>query len=92
EYAGARGVGGLFPSWSNLGRPRYLLMLGEITRFHRLATQLLRHTASGDEVTLDEFLHRHGFSRYFTDRFITPLVAAVWSCPPGEALRYPARY
>ncbi|QZH62921.1 FAD-dependent oxidoreductase [Mycolicibacterium farcinogenes] len=92
EYAGARGVGGLFPSWSNLGRPRYLLMLGEITRFHRLATQLLRHTASGDEVTLDEFLHRHGFSRYFTDRFITPLVAAVWSCPPGEAVRYPARY
>ena len=23
---------------------------------------------------------------------MTPLVAAVWSCPPGEALRYPARY
>ncbi|MDV7188869.1 NAD(P)/FAD-dependent oxidoreductase [Mycolicibacterium fortuitum] len=91
EYAGARGLSGLFPSWSNLGRPRYLLMLGEITRFHRLATQLLR-TAGEDEVTLDEFLHRHGFSRYFTDRFITPLVAAVWSCPPGEALRYPARY
>ncbi|MFV8049619.1 NAD(P)/FAD-dependent oxidoreductase [Mycobacterium sp. 48b] len=92
EYAGARGLGGLFPSWSNVGRPRYLLMLGEITRFHRLANQLLRRTATGDEETLDEFLHRHGFSRYFTERFMTPLVAAVWSCPPGEALRYPARY
>ena len=23
---------------------------------------------------------------------MTPLVAAVWSCPPGEAMRYPARY
>lgn len=92
EYAGARGLAGLFPSWSNVGRPRYLLMLGEITRFHRLATQLLRRTATGDEVTVEEFLHRHGFSRYFTDRFMTPLVAAVWSCPPGEALRYPARY
>ncbi|MFV8232263.1 NAD(P)/FAD-dependent oxidoreductase [Mycolicibacterium fortuitum] len=92
EYAGARGLGGLFPSWSNVGRPRYLLMLGEITRFHRLATQLLHRTATGDEVTVEEFLHRHGFSRYFTHRFMTPLVAAVWSCPPGEALRYPARY
>ncbi|MEW2478556.1 FAD-dependent oxidoreductase [Mycobacterium sp. NPDC049093] len=92
EYAGARGLGGLFPNWSNVGRPRYLLMLGEITRFHRLATQLLRQTATGDEVTVEEFVHRHGFSRYFTDRFMTPLVAAVWSCPPGEALRYPARY
>ncbi len=92
EYAGARGLGGLFPSWSNVGRPRYLLMLGEIIRFHRLATQLLHRTATGDEVTVEEFLHRHGFSRYFTHRFMTPLVAAVWSCPPGEALRYPARY
>ncbi|MED5813663.1 FAD-dependent oxidoreductase [Mycolicibacterium sp. 050232] len=92
EYAGARGLGGLFPSWSTLGKPRYLLMLAEITRFHRLATQLLRRATTGDEETLDEFVHRHGFSRYFTDRFITPLVAAVWSCPPGEALRYPARY
>lgn len=92
EYAGARGLGGLFPTWSNAGKPRYLLMLGEITRFHRLATQLLRRAPTGDEETLDEFVHRHGFSRYFTDRFMTPLVAAVWSCPPGEALRYPARY
>ncbi|OFB35958.1 amine oxidase [Mycolicibacterium sp. (ex Dasyatis americana)] len=92
EYAGARGLGGLFPSLSNLTRARYLLMLAEITRFHRLATQLLRRPATQGEVTLDAFLHRHGFSRYFTERFMTPLVAAVWSCPPGEALRYPARY
>ena len=90
EYAGARGIGGLFPSWSALARPRYLLMLAEIKRFHAVATQLLQ-TDSAD-VTLDAFLGRHGFSRYFVDHFMTPLVAAVWSCPPGEALRYPARY
>ncbi len=30
--------------------------------------------------------------QYFIDHFMTPLVAAVWSSPPGEALRYPARY
>ena len=34
EYAGARGIGGLFPSWSSLTRPRYLVMLAEIKRFH----------------------------------------------------------
>ena len=33
-----------------------------------------------------------GFSRYFTAHFVLPLVAAVWSCPSGTALRYPARY
>ena len=41
EYAGARGIGGLFPAWSNLARPRYLRMLAEVKRFHREATTLL---------------------------------------------------
>jgi predicted NAD/FAD-binding protein len=98
EYAGARGIGGLFPSWSTLARPRYLLMLAEIKRFHAAATRLLQADADvaaspacGGE-TLRAFLDRHGFSRYFADHFMTPLVAAVWSCPPGDALRYPARY
>jgi predicted NAD/FAD-binding protein len=90
EYAGARGIGGLFPSGTTLGRPRYLLMLAEIKRFHRAATRLL-HSDAHDE-TVGAFLDRHGFSRYFVDHFMTPLVAAVWSCPPGDAMRYPARY
>ena len=33
-----------------------------------------------------------GFREYFTAHFALPLVAAVWSCPPGTALSYPARY
>jgi len=89
EYAGARGIGGLFPSWSSLARPRYLLMLAEVKRFHAAATRLL--DSESDE-TVGEFLDRHGFSSYFVDHFMTPLVAAVWSCPPGDAMRYPARY
>jgi predicted NAD/FAD-binding protein len=54
EYAGARGLGGLFPGRpdrpgrpgrrgvpANLGRPRYLRMLAEVPRFHRGARRLL---------------------------------------------------
>jgi len=91
EYAGARGIGGLFPSWSSVTRPRYLRMLAEIKRFHAAATRLLERD-TGDAETLGAFLDRHGFSQYFVDHFMTPLVAAVWSSPPGEAMRYPARY
>jgi predicted NAD/FAD-binding protein len=96
EYAGARGIGGLFPSWSALTRPRYLAMLAEVKRFHRAATRLLGEKSddpTGDDgETLDSFLDRHGFSQYFIDYFMTPLVAAVWSSRPGDAMRYPARY
>ena len=92
EYAGALGVRGLFACRKSL-RPRHLRMLGEIIRFHRAADRVLRADAAGDGLeTLDAFLDRHRFSSYFVDYFITPLVAAVWSCATDNALRYPARY
>jgi uncharacterized protein len=94
EYAGALGARGLFACRQSL-RPRYLLMLAEIKRFHRAATRLLRAGAGHDHQdheTLEAFLNRHRFSSYFIDYFITPLVAAVWSSAAADALRYPARY
>ncbi|CRK51160.1 conserved hypothetical protein [Rhodococcus sp. RD6.2] len=91
EYAGARAISGLFPTARSLTRGRHLLMLGEVVRFHRAARALLDSNAGGDE-TLGSFVDRMRFSRYFVDHFMTPLVAAVWSCDPAVALRYPARY
>ncbi len=90
EYAGALGPRGLFPSRANLTSPAYLRMLGEVPRFHRRARTLLE--GDGDDVTLGDFLDRHGFSAYFRRHFMEPLVAAVWSCDPVVALEYPARY
>ncbi|MEU5882522.1 FAD-dependent oxidoreductase [Spirillospora sp. NPDC047279] len=90
EYAGARGLTGLFAQPRSLARPRYLRMLTEVPRFHRRARALLARP--GDERTLAEFLAAGRFSAYFRAHFITPLVAAVWSCAPETAGRYPARY
>ncbi|KLO33145.1 NAD(P)/FAD-dependent oxidoreductase [Mycobacterium haemophilum] len=94
EYAGAQGVRGLFACRQSL-RPRYLFMLAETIRFHRAASRLLRDrspAAPEDLETLAAFLHRHRFSSYFIEYFITPLVAAVWSCAGDDAVHYPARY
>ncbi|MGO9152164.1 NAD(P)/FAD-dependent oxidoreductase [Mycobacterium sp.] len=91
EYAGALGISGLFACRQSL-RPRYLLMLAEVTRFHRAASRLLRVDTADNLETLEAFLNRHRFSSYFVDYFITPLVSAVWSCAGADALRYPARY
>jgi predicted NAD/FAD-binding protein len=90
EYAGGRGISGLLPSLSTLRKPRYLLMLAEIRRFHRRAHALL--AGGDDELTLREFLHAGRFSPYFVGHFITPLVAAVWSTAPTHAGDYPARF
>ena len=42
--------------------------------------------------TLGEFLRERGYSVFFADHFMLPLVAAVWSTGPVLARRYPARY
>ncbi len=91
EYAGARGIRGLFASRQS-ARPRYLLMLAEVTRFHRAANDLLRDGEADNLETLDQFLQRQRFSAFFIEYFITPLVAAVWSCSSDDAMRYPARH
>jgi predicted NAD/FAD-binding protein len=99
EYAGARAKGrGIIPRPSTLLRGRYLLMLLEVTRFHRRARALLAEEqpsaadAGKEGMTLADFLAREKFSRYFVAHFMTPVVSAVWSCDPATALSYPARY
>ncbi|MEU6763334.1 FAD-dependent oxidoreductase [Streptomyces sp. NPDC046853] len=96
EYAGARGPRGLFAQPRNALRGPYLRMLSEVPRFHRRASEFLAVAEDPDgtdpAATFGAFLARHRFSAYFVRHFAVPLVSAVWSCPPGTALRYPARY
>lgn len=91
EYAGGKGPTGLFATPGALFSARYLHLLAEVTRFHRLARAELDRPAD-DGCTLGEFLSASRFSSYFIAHFVVPLVAAVWSCPPNVALDYPADY
>lgn len=88
EYAGARGLPGLFARPRTALRPRYLRMLAEVTRFHRHARRVLAD--GGEDVTLGEFAA--GYSRYFTEHFLLPMVSAVWSAPEAVSRAYPVRY
>ncbi|MGH3150322.1 MAG: NAD(P)/FAD-dependent oxidoreductase [Streptosporangiaceae bacterium] len=90
HYAGKRGLAGLT---AGLGRGggRFVRMLAEVPRFHRAARHLLAAGGPGD-LTFGEFLRGGGYSGYFQAHFALPLVAAVWSCPAGTALEYPAAY
>ncbi|MEU3016992.1 FAD-dependent oxidoreductase [Nocardiopsis sp. NPDC007018] len=97
EYAGARGPRALWPSGSRR-RVAHVRMLLDIPRFHGAARRLLsvarRADPEGTAIgpTLGEFAERHRFGPYFTGHFLLPLVSAVWSCPAGTALDYPARH
>lgn len=94
EYAGARGLRGLFARPRNAVDPRYVRLLTQVPVFHRRARALLATTEEGDPdgLTLGEFLTGHRFTPYFVSHFIAPLVSAVWSCDPRTALHQPARH
>ncbi len=90
EYAGGRGWSGLLPSVSAVSKPRYLRLLSQVRRFHRRAQAILGD--EHDRRTLRQFLRDNGFTSYFEQHFVTPLVASVWSTAPNRAGDYPARY
>lgn len=95
EYAGSRGLAGIAADPVQLASRRYLRLLATVPRFYRAAKKLLASPLGlpgADELTLGEFVSAEGYDPYFVAHFVTPLVAAVWSCSPAGALAYPARY
>jgi len=97
EYAGARGLSGLFAQPRLTGNPSYLRMLGEVKRFHAHARRLIEHADGGaaddvDTLTLGTFLALGGYSPYFVRHFMIPVVSCVWSSGTRAALQYPALY
>ncbi|GLZ40260.1 FAD-dependent oxidoreductase [Actinokineospora sp. NBRC 105648] len=90
EYAGARGALGVFAQARSLRRPGFLRMLAEVKRFHLHAKRVLREDPG--EITLRAFVVVGGYSKYFVDHFLIPVVSAVWSSGAELSMRYPARY
>lgn len=88
EYS-SRGLSGFFAQRSNLLRPSHYSFFRELMRFNREAPKLLE-SDSGCRITLGEYLERERFSREFTDRYLYPMSAAVWSTSPGQMRDFPA--
>lgn len=92
SFAGGRGVGGVFAQPRRAASPRFLAMLAQVRRFHRLASSYIAQTGSADTATFGAFLDQHRFTADFRRWYAVPLVACVWSSGGQTALQYPARY
>ena len=92
EYAGGRGLRGVFAQPRRLIDPRFARMLWQVKRFHRRALAFLRTTDEQNLTTYGEFLEREGFSGYFIAHYAVPVVSCVWSAGRETTLAYPARY
>lgn len=92
EFAGGRGLAGVFAQRRRLADPRFLRLLTEVRRFHRRAAGYVARTGEDDLTTFGEFLEAERFSPAFIRLYAVPVVSCVWSCGGTSALTYPARY
>lgn len=87
EYNG-HSLNTLFAQRRNFFRPSFYRLIADILRFNRIA---LRDDGE-DDMTVAEFLSRHGFSQAFVENYLLPMGAAIWSCPMGTFARFPIRF
>lgn len=89
EYQGSS-LNGLFVQRRNLVRPAFHRMLWDIARFNREAPGLLEKGLG--ETPLREVLARSDYGGWFVEKYLVPMSAAIWSCPPGKLLDFPAHF
>jgi predicted NAD/FAD-binding protein len=87
EWAGSN-LATIFGQKRNLVRPQFWRMLSDILRFNRESTAWLS-AAPRTDVSLREYLESNRYSAEFSDWYLLPMAAAIWSCPTGQMLDMP---
>ncbi len=78
EYNG-HGINALFAQRRNIFRPKFWRLISDIVKFNNKCKALHESDAIPAELTLGEFLEQHQFSDFFSQHYILPMGAAIWS-------------
>ena len=90
EYNG-HSANTLFSQRSNLLRPYFYKLIGEILRFNK-TSKLAIEEGSISAITLNEFIAQHQFSAVFSENYLLPMTAAIWSCNVYQAGNFPLEF
>lgn len=91
EYNG-HNLNTLFAQRRNLLNFKFYRFIKEILRFNRLAKKTHPAELVDDEQTLADFLAQHRFDSYFSNNYILPMVAAIWSSSIKHSQDMPLRF
>jgi len=83
-------LGGMFVQKRNLIRPGFWRMIQDILRFNRDSPRILSDPDNAE--TVGAYLRRMGYGDSFADRYLIPMGASIWSCPPGVFAEFPIRF
>jgi predicted NAD/FAD-binding protein len=88
EYNGEN-LNTLFAQRRNLFRPSFHRMIRDILRFNREAPALLDGQRN---ISLNAYLREQNYSQEFTEHYILPMAAAIWSAEPDMTGEMPVRF
>ncbi len=88
QYAGTN-LNGLFAQRINIITPSFYRMLFDIRRFGKLGLDDLEKGLL-EEMSLGDYVKKNQFSEVFTNQYLKPMGAAIWSTPAGQILDFPA--
>lgn len=91
EYNGNT-LNSLFAQRSNLVSVKFWAMIRDILRFNREAIDDLDKLRIHPATTLGEYLKTGGYSSRFTEHYIVPMGAAIWSMSPQDMLGFPLQF
>ncbi len=89
EYSGS-GLSGVFAQKRNLLRPSFLRMVADILRFNRAGAEDAERDLG--TMTVGEYLRRNGYGSAFSEHYLLPMGAAIWSCPTGTFADFPIQF
>ena len=80
---------GIFAQKKNLISKNFWIMLFEIITFYLRVPLKIKKIKNS--ITLEEYLNKEGYSKYFKDRHIYPMASAIWSTKRGVINKMPLK-
>ncbi|MDN3616156.1 NAD(P)/FAD-dependent oxidoreductase [Vibrio gallaecicus] len=91
EYNG-HGINSLFAQRRNIFKPKFWKLISEIIKFNKLCKQAYEVNDFPENVTLGDFLKSNSFSDFFSQHYILPMGAAIWSTSLNEMEQFELKF
>ncbi|MDO9477704.1 MAG: FAD-dependent oxidoreductase [Pseudohongiella sp.] len=95
EYAGVTGqlamINSLFAQRRRLLSPSFIKMLLDILAFNKQAIADVEADRIPD-MTLRQYVERHGLGQMFMDYYLVPMCSAIWSTPFLQMYEFPTKF
>jgi predicted NAD/FAD-binding protein len=91
EYNGNT-INSLFAQRRNILRPSFWRLVLDIVKFNKLCKAHIAENKETDNITLQAFIAKHKLSEIFTQNYILPMCAAIWSTSLEASANFPLSF